>query len=194
MIAVAESLVPSGNGVTVNWHCASAQELPFENGSFDTVFCLQGLQYLPDPAAALSEMRRVMTSDGRLVGVVWTSLQECKGQLALVRALERRNIETASIYKAYSFGDPERIRNLGTGAGFRGVEIRTGFTAAHFPSTNQFIEAFAAGSLSSRAAISKVPEHQRNEFLREITTELKQYENNDGVELPLGYVVLTARS
>lgn len=193
MIAVAESLVPAVPGVTVDWHCASAQNMPLESGIFDVVFCLQGLQYLPDAAEGLREMRRVMRPDGRLLAVVWTSLQECKGQLALARALERRNIEAAVIHKAYSLGDPRRVREFASEAGFRSVEIRTGSIAARFPSVARFVDAFAAGSLSSRAAISKVPEGRRDEFLGEIVAELKQYEDNDGVALPLGYLLMVAR-
>lgn len=194
MIAVAATLAPSGNGVTVDWRCASALEMPFESGSFDAVFCLQGLQYLPDASSGMAEMCRVLKAGDRLLAAVWTSLDECKGQLALARALERRNIEAASIHKAYSFGNPGRISQLASQAGFRGVEIRTGLTAARFPSAAQFVEAFAAGSLSSRAAISKVPEGQRNEFMQEIVKELKPYEDNGGVALPLGYLMLVARS
>ncbi|MGQ0523018.1 MAG: class I SAM-dependent methyltransferase, partial [Betaproteobacteria bacterium] len=64
MIELARSLASSSDDVLVDWHCASAQAMPFERGMFDLVFCLQGLQFLPDCTAGLAEIRRVMKPGG----------------------------------------------------------------------------------------------------------------------------------
>jgi SAM-dependent methyltransferase len=45
----------------------SAEKLPFNNGSFDTVVVTFSLCTIPDPLAALREMRRVLRPDGRLL-------------------------------------------------------------------------------------------------------------------------------
>jgi ubiquinone/menaquinone biosynthesis C-methylase UbiE len=44
-----------------------AQELPFEDASFDTVVCTYGLCSVPDDARAISEMKRVLRPGGRLI-------------------------------------------------------------------------------------------------------------------------------
>jgi ubiquinone/menaquinone biosynthesis C-methylase UbiE len=44
----------------IEWHLGSATGLPFDDASFDVVFCQQGLQYFPDRAKGMSEMRRVL--------------------------------------------------------------------------------------------------------------------------------------
>ena len=41
-------------------------DIPVEDGRFDLVFCSQTLEHLPDPLAALVEMRRVLKPDGQL--------------------------------------------------------------------------------------------------------------------------------
>jgi ubiquinone/menaquinone biosynthesis C-methylase UbiE len=46
---------------------ASAEQLPFEDGSFDTVATLAVLCSVRDPAQALGEIRRVLRPGGRLV-------------------------------------------------------------------------------------------------------------------------------
>jgi 2-polyprenyl-6-hydroxyphenyl methylase/3-demethylubiquinone-9 3-methyltransferase len=48
------------------WVQASAQELPFADGSFDVVTCTDVLVHVPDPAAALRECARVLTHNGTL--------------------------------------------------------------------------------------------------------------------------------
>jgi ubiquinone/menaquinone biosynthesis C-methylase UbiE len=45
----------------------SAEALPFEDGSFDTVVAALSLCTIPDAAAALREARRVLRPDGRLL-------------------------------------------------------------------------------------------------------------------------------
>ena len=44
-----------------------AEQLPFDDASFDTVVCALALCTIPSPAAALGEMRRVLRPGGRLL-------------------------------------------------------------------------------------------------------------------------------
>lgn len=46
---------------------ADAQDLPFEDASFDTVLCTYSLCNVPDERLAVQEMRRVLRPDGRLI-------------------------------------------------------------------------------------------------------------------------------
>jgi ubiquinone/menaquinone biosynthesis C-methylase UbiE len=193
MIAVARSLAHSPDDVNVDWHCASAQTMPFESGTFDLVFCLQGLQFLPDCTAGLAEIRRVMKPSGRLVAIVWNAIEYCEGQYAVVQTLKRRNVDATPMLKANALGDVGRLRAHAEHAGFGDVSIRAVSGSARFPSISHFIEALAAGGVASRVAMSKVPESQRREFYGEIASALRQYEDSEGVMLPTGYLVLVAR-
>src|SRR4029450_2324224 len=70
MLAVARSL-PAPNGAAIEWLERSALDLGLEDASFDVVLCQQGLQFFPDKALALREMRRVLDRGGRLALSVW---------------------------------------------------------------------------------------------------------------------------
>lgn len=63
MLAVARGL-PVPGGAAIEWREGSAGALPFPEGSFDLVLCQQGLQFFPDRAAALRDMRRVLRPGG----------------------------------------------------------------------------------------------------------------------------------
>ncbi|HEY53733.1 MAG TPA: class I SAM-dependent methyltransferase [Caldilineae bacterium] len=45
----------------------SAQSLPFDDATFDVVTCFEALEFMPDPAAALAELVRVLRPGGLLV-------------------------------------------------------------------------------------------------------------------------------
>jgi len=54
-------------GREVDLREGDAQQLPFDDGSFDTVVCALALCSIPRPAAAIGEMARVLAPGGRLL-------------------------------------------------------------------------------------------------------------------------------
>lgn len=193
MIAVARSIVQTPQDVALEWHCASAMQMPFDAGAFDVAFCLQGLQFLPDCKNGLSEIRRVMKRGGRLVAIVWNAMEHCKGHHAIVQALNRHAVDSSPMLKALSMGDASRLQKNASDAGFREVRVRAVAKSARFLSARHFTEALAAGGPSSRHALSKVPEQERAEFHNEVRDSLRQYEDEKGISIPIGYLVLEAR-
>ena len=54
-------------GATVELREGDAEHLPFDDASFDTTVCALSLCTIPDPAAAIGEMKRVLVPGGRLL-------------------------------------------------------------------------------------------------------------------------------
>lgn len=54
-------------GLSVELHEGDAQDLPFPDGSFDTVVCTYSLCNVPDDAKVVTEMKRVLKPGGRLI-------------------------------------------------------------------------------------------------------------------------------
>lgn len=54
-------------GLAVELVGLSAEKIPFEDGVFDTVVVTYALCTIPEPVAALREMRRVLKAGGRLI-------------------------------------------------------------------------------------------------------------------------------
>ena len=73
MLAVARS-VPN-SGVAIEWFEGSALSLPFDDSSFDVVFCQLGLQFFPDRPLALREMKRVLVPSGRIALSVYSAIE-----------------------------------------------------------------------------------------------------------------------
>jgi arsenite methyltransferase len=65
----------AGHG-NVEFAQADATALPVDDAGFDAALCVQVLEYVPDPSAALAELHRVLRPGGRVVvwDVDWATL------------------------------------------------------------------------------------------------------------------------
>jgi SAM-dependent methyltransferase len=98
-----------------------AEDLAFEDDSFDLVFCAFAVFFLPDPARAAAEFVRVLKPGGALGMSSWGNEDprwDWEGDLIEGLAVDRRSI-------AQPFDTSESLRDLLTGAGLQdvGVEI-----------------------------------------------------------------------
>ena len=66
MLAIARQRA-TNLGLKAELRTGDAQALPFDDQSFDTVVCALSLCTIPDPAAAIADMRRVLVPGGRLL-------------------------------------------------------------------------------------------------------------------------------
>ncbi|MFF1614254.1 class I SAM-dependent methyltransferase [Amycolatopsis sp. NPDC058278] len=78
-------------GHPVTLRAGDAEALPFAEASFDTVLCTFGLCAIPDPAAAVGEMVRVLRPGGRLILV-----DHVASSSRIVRGLQQL-VELASV-------------------------------------------------------------------------------------------------
>jgi len=104
------------------WYVSDASSIPVEDASFSIVFCQQALQYFPDDAAALSEMRRVLLPDGRLALSLWAPANDYF--LAQAEALKKHvSIDAATKALApFSYPGEERVPDLLTKLGFKNIQ------------------------------------------------------------------------
>jgi ubiquinone/menaquinone biosynthesis C-methylase UbiE len=90
MLAIARQRATS-LGIDADLREGDAEHLPFGDASFDTVVCALALCTIPSPAAALAEMRRVLTPGGSLllldhVGSTWPPVYAAQWLLERITA------------------------------------------------------------------------------------------------------------
>jgi ubiquinone/menaquinone biosynthesis C-methylase UbiE len=73
MLARSAAIGAPESAAPIEYLEASAEALPFEDGRFDVVLCQQGLQFFPQRAAAVGEMRRVLRPGGVAGIAVWAT-------------------------------------------------------------------------------------------------------------------------
>jgi ubiquinone/menaquinone biosynthesis C-methylase UbiE len=69
-VDIAKELVKQAKEKGLNVQVADVEKLPFEDGTFDYVVCMDVLSHLPDIDLALQEIRRVLKPNGILLGSV----------------------------------------------------------------------------------------------------------------------------
>lgn len=117
MLAKARSIAPD-----IEWVEGSAISLPFADGSFEVVIAQQVLQFVPDRAHAMREIRRVLVPGGRLIASTWRPrpFQPLFEALGLVaeKHLGPGNDKRWAL-------DGDELGALATAAGFTDVQLTT---------------------------------------------------------------------
>ena len=125
MLAEAAHHVPGG--FSIEWVQSNAEQLVFDDDSFDFVFCQQGLQFVPGRAAAVSEMCRVLRAGGTAVAAVWRGMEHNVIMGTSHGAIsEHLSPEAASVLErgfSNELDDPDLWTELFTLAGFGSVEV-----------------------------------------------------------------------
>jgi ubiquinone/menaquinone biosynthesis C-methylase UbiE len=123
MLDVARSHTPT-TGVPVEWQQGDLRALPFPENSFEVVLCQQGLQFVPDPGAALREMRRVLVPGGRLAFTVFSEVPVYYAVLADALARHVSAAAATSCLSRYTLQEATTLQRLVDAAGFGAITLR----------------------------------------------------------------------
>jgi ubiquinone/menaquinone biosynthesis C-methylase UbiE len=183
------------DGPPIEWREGDATALPFAEATFDLICCHQGLRFFPDRSAALREMFWVLVPGGRLALGVWRRLEHQPFYAALTDALERYVSAQAatSLRAAFTLGDAQELRALIADAGFREIHIRIRSRITRWPSLEEYVFGYLAGSPMA-PAVAALDDTARNAMLEHITTLLESYGDDDGLAAPWESHVVTAHS
>ena len=193
MLSVARSLRTSNDAASVRWQEASADRLPFPGGSFDIVYCQLGLQFFADRPAAAREMRRVLSSTGRLALMVWCSITESPGFEAFAEILERNvSLAAATIMRApFGLADADELSRLIEAADFRNIKVRQRLGTVEFPSIERFVLSYVAGSPLA-GHVSQASDEAREQLTADTKLALEKYVGGRGLSFPISAYLLTA--
>ena len=191
MIRVARSL-PAPIGASIEWLERSALDLRLEDASFDVVLCQQGLQFFPDKALALREMRRVLDHSGRLALSVWKGVGAYHH--AVGDALARFISAESAVRFCASRQVPteEDLQRLATQAGFADVEVRLHEINIHLPRLDEFTLNHLAGTPVADG-LAGATRQAREKLAASVVKQLQRYADGDGITYPEEARVLMAR-
>jgi ubiquinone/menaquinone biosynthesis C-methylase UbiE len=167
MLAVARARSEQQGG-QIEWHEGRVESMPFQNASFDLVVCQEALQFFADRKSALSEIHRVLKTDGRFVFSVWQGLDHHPFYVKLHNVIQKR-FGMSGVETIFELGNLETVFALLTSAGFRNVNVESVSMTARFPDP----EGFLAGEIDVDTACIPSMQHLDAKERQRITADIR---------------------
>lgn len=172
----------------VDFRTASADALPFDDGSFDAVVANVVLHHLGRPEAALAEAHRVLLPGGRIACTVWAGMETLAAFGVFFGAVEE-HAGGAELPHGPLFGvaDESILSSLFTDAGFTDVTIETVDTTWRMPSIEPLLRAFGAW-----AQLDTFPTTIRQSIEGSVRSAATAYATGDGFAIPNPMLLISA--
>jgi ubiquinone/menaquinone biosynthesis C-methylase UbiE len=174
----------------VSFEPADAQELPFDDESFDLVICQFGVMFFPDKIRAHGEARRVLRSGGSYLLVSFDRLDRNPVPNAAAKAVAALFPDNPPAYMErgpFSYADPALIERDLLAAGFARVEVETAALTSRVSAADA-ARAIVLGS-PFRAEIERRDASALDRALDAVTGALARW---DGSEAPMSAHVAAA--
>lgn len=190
MLAVARTVAPD-----IDWREGNALDLPLNDGEqFDVVTCQQGLQFFPDKAAAVAQMRRALAPAGRLAVSTWRSDDDIPFFLAL-RGVAERHLGPI-VDMRHSFGDGSALEQLLRDAGFHDVRSKVMSRTMRFDADTPLLRMNTMALVGMSPAGKAMDDEQRKQVVETIIREsepvLEPYADGTGISFELSTNLATA--
>ena len=179
----------------VEYRVLDAERMDLDDDSFDGVLCRWGYMLMADPAAALSETRRVLRDGGTLAFAVWQTPDRNQWAAIPGMTLVQRGHMPPPEPGApgiFAMGEADRVVELVTGAGFDKPQLEE-LTFEWRYSDDDLWETITrlAGPLA--AVIKGLPEEEQQQTRAAIEENLAQYRQNGELVVPAACWGVTTR-
>lgn len=167
---------------------ASALDVP--DDGLDAALCALGLMYVPEPEAALAEMRRVTRPGGRIVAAVWGERRRCGWSRIFEIVDARVHSEVCPLF--FRLGTGEALARAMRQVGLVDVRAERLETELCYASAGEaIVAAFDAGPVA--LAYSRFDETTRSHVHREYLASIAPYRAGAGYAIPGEFVIASGR-
>ncbi|MEM9562987.1 MAG: methyltransferase domain-containing protein [Actinomycetota bacterium] len=186
-------LAVAGRAATeVTWRQGAAEELPFDDDSFDRVLSQFALMFFADRDAGVGEMARVARPGTPVTVATWATLDDTPGYAAMAALLDRLfGPEVASAIEApYVLGRPDDVTDL-LSTHLDGVTVEVVDGTARFPSIDDWVRTDIRGWTLADV----LSDAQFDVLIAEARRDLARFADDDGrVRFTAPAVVATGRA
>jgi ubiquinone/menaquinone biosynthesis C-methylase UbiE len=195
MVQAAERETHRRGIANISFRQCTANSLPFDNDSFDTVVSRLGAMFFPDTLAALREMLRVIKRGGALALVVWHK-SELNPFLHVVTDIISDYVETSPADPdapgAFRFAEPGKLASILTDAGAMDVSERVlKFHIAAPISVEQFWVMRSETSDTLREKLAKLNSQQIVRVASEVQEAVREFFPNNQMNFPAQMIIVT---
>jgi ubiquinone/menaquinone biosynthesis C-methylase UbiE len=133
MLAVAKSIAGEKQ---IEWAVVNAEEIPFDESTFDVVVCQFGIMFVPDKQKAVNEAYRVLKTGGSFIFSTWDKVENQRiAQLANEVITSYFKDDPPQFFSIpFSMNNPAEMETLMRNAGFKDISVKNvtleGFSAS----------------------------------------------------------------
>jgi len=190
---ISGEMVKSGNATAeklglsnVTFQRMNAEALDIRDDSFDRALCGLGLMYMPDPRAALKEMKRVLRPGGLASVAVWGERRNCGWAEIFPIVDSQVHSEVCPLF--FGLGSAGALTSDLEVAGFSNVQERRIHSVLSFDSSERVISALIDGGAVALAA-KRFNYSARRAVEEEFLASVAAYRNGDRYEIPGEFVI-----
>jgi len=164
----------------VQFRTAPAEHLPTRPDGYDVVVSSLVLNFLPEPVAALREMRSRAAADGTVAACVW----DYAGGMQFLRRFWDAAVALDPTARQYDEGErfplcaPAALAETFQQAGFPRVQVEALEIATHFRNFEDYWTPFVGGPGPAPGYLSSLPAPRRQDLKARLETALPR--NGDG--------------
>jgi SAM-dependent methyltransferase len=165
--------------------------MPLPDGAFDVVLCQMSLQFVADRRRGLGEMRRVLTSGGRVVlnvpgpaAPMFEILADALGRHIASRA-------AGFVRAVFALNEETELEDLLQAAGFRDVNVQAETRELSLPAPRDFLWQYVGGT-PLMAVVAEADEEARSALEREVVAGWQDFRSGDGMHYQQRVVIATA--
>ena len=158
-------------GGRARFQVADARKLPFADAMFDVVASALVINFVPERATALAEMRRVARPAGLVAAYVWDFAEELSPSGPLRRAMRRFGADVPGI-PGTEASRLEALRASFTGAGLEQVETRAIDVCLAYADFRDFWQAQTPDYQPATKIIAAMKESERTRLMHAVQSAL----------------------
>lgn len=182
MLAVARERAAVAGLANVEFIARDAEELEFDEGSFDAVLSRATLMFLPDVAGTLKRLRGFLMPAGRLAASVWGSQPVVEFSAAFPVITEELALPPPPPGRpgAFALSDPTTVAELVAQAGFRDVETGTVSVVFETESPEQYTEFIRDVAPQLTTLVGDQPASVQQRIWGKVTDAYRRFQDDDG--------------
>lgn len=186
-----------GNAPKATLQNGDAQNLPFEDQSFDAVLCNCGIMHLPDQPLALAEARRVLKTGGVFGMTAWVGPDASPSfKIAFGAFMKHADPSKGAPPQPdfFQFARPETAKEMLEAAGFSEVNCSTVDCVWRLETADQLFKIYSEATVRMAMLLAAQP-RQIVEAIRSTMEKMVEagHKSDTGFEVPVPAALIIAR-
>jgi SAM-dependent methyltransferase len=166
----------------------NAEDLDFDEGTFDAAVMNFGLLHLGRPELALAEAHRVLRPGGRLAFTVWCTPDQAVGFGIVLRAVDTFGVTDAAVPAGppfFRFSDPAESRRALAGTGFTDVRTATLPLVWLLPAPDALFDRMYAATVRTGGLLRAQSRSALQRIRTAMAAEAADWEHDGVIALPM---------